>query len=233
MHRQNFNAIGLFRRAGGLPKHAYVFGNKVAEKWVLVVLFNFRKLFKMKITRLLGHAFRRLPTQRYLSVKKKMEFDFLVLTSDSWPLLTFALKQCANALDLSTVQALNLLRVFWDAIEQGVQIKSTMTQHVEHSEVFTKAHVESWLRIFGYTGYCACVGSTFWALLCKCTRLCWATHGWPRIKGDVEPCWAKSSTSFTFDSTRLSTGCSNPLNLLSSTCWQLVQWTNPVHLQAA
>ena len=26
---------------------------------------------------------------------------------------------------------------------------STMTQHVEHSEDFTKAHVESWLRILG------------------------------------------------------------------------------------
>ena len=31
-HRQIFNAIGFFRRARGLPKHAYVFGNKVAEK---------------------------------------------------------------------------------------------------------------------------------------------------------------------------------------------------------
>ena len=29
---QNFNVIGFFRRARGLPKHAYVFGNKVAEK---------------------------------------------------------------------------------------------------------------------------------------------------------------------------------------------------------
>ena len=76
------------------------------------------------------------------------------------------------------------------------------------------------MAIFGYAGHCACVGSTSWALLCKCTRLCWATHGWPRNKGNVEPCWAKSLTSFKFDSTRLktaqelSTGCSNALNLL-------------------
>ena len=35
---------------------------------------------------------------------------------------------------------------------------STMTQHVEHFEDFTKAHVESWLRIFGYARHCACVG---------------------------------------------------------------------------
>ena len=32
MHRQNFNAVGFFRRARGLPKYVYVFGNKVAEK---------------------------------------------------------------------------------------------------------------------------------------------------------------------------------------------------------
>ena len=28
---------------------------------------------------------------------------------------------------------------------------------------FHKTHVESWLRIFGYAGHCACVGSTCWA----------------------------------------------------------------------
>ena len=38
---------------------------------------------------------------------------------------------------------------------------STMTQHVEQSEDFTKAHVESWLRIFGYARHCACVGQHF------------------------------------------------------------------------
>ena len=32
MHGQNFNALEFFRRARGLPKHAYLFGNKVAEK---------------------------------------------------------------------------------------------------------------------------------------------------------------------------------------------------------
>ena len=63
-----------------------------------------------------------------------------------------------------------------------------------------EAHVESWLRI---AGHCASVGSTCWALLCKCTRLYWATHRWPRNKGNVEPCWAKSLTSFKFDSTPL------------------------------
>ena len=47
-----------------------------------------RILKKIKIARLFGHAFRRLPTQRYLLV---MEFDFLVLSGDSRPLLTFAL----------------------------------------------------------------------------------------------------------------------------------------------
>ena len=61
------------------------------------------------------------------------------------------------------------------------------------------------MRIFGYAGHCACVGSTCWALLCKCTWLCWATHGWPRNKENVEPCWAKSLTSFKFESTRLNT----------------------------
>ena len=69
------------------------------------------------------------------------------------------------------------------------------------------------MAIFGYAGHCVCVGSNKF-------RLSWATHGWPRNKGNVEPCWAKSLTSFKFDSTRLktaqelSTGCSNALNLL-------------------
>ena len=40
---------------------------------------------------------------------------------------------------------------------------STMTQHVEQSEDFIKAHAESWLRIFGHAGHCACVGSTCYA----------------------------------------------------------------------
>ena len=48
MHRQNFNAIGCFCRTRGLPKHAYFFGNKVAEKWVPAVLFNFREFWKNK-----------------------------------------------------------------------------------------------------------------------------------------------------------------------------------------
>ena len=87
------------------------------------------------------------------------------------------------------------------------------------------------MAIFGYAGHCACVGSTCWALLCKCTRLCWATHGWPRNKGNVEQCWAKSLTSFKFDSTRLNT--SQQGVQMRSTCWELVQWTNPVHLHVA
>ena len=36
---------------------------------------------------------------------------------------------------------------------------STMSQHVEQHEDFTKAHAESWLRILGYAGHCACVGN--------------------------------------------------------------------------
>ena len=88
----------------------------------------------------------------------------------------------------------------------------------------------------------ACVGSTCWALLCKCTRLCWAMHGWPPNKGNGKMLsrvelrvWPVSN----FESTRLntaqhlSTGCSNALNFLSSTSWQLAQWTNPLHLHAA
>ena len=84
----------------------------------------------------------------------------------------------------------------------------------------TRKWCEWTMAIFPYAGHCACVGSTCWALLCKCSRLCWATHGWPRNKGNVEPCWAKSLTRFKFDSTRLntaqhlSTGCLNALNLL-------------------
>ena len=77
----------------------------------------------------------------------------------------------ANALDLSTVQALNMLSVCWGVVERGVQMTSTMTQHVEQSEDFTKAHDESWLRIFGYALHCAWMGSTCWALMCKCTGL--------------------------------------------------------------
>ena len=38
----------IFCRARGLPKHAYVFGNKVAEKWLSAVLFNFREFWKNK-----------------------------------------------------------------------------------------------------------------------------------------------------------------------------------------
>ena len=59
------------------------------------------------------------------------------------------LKPRANALDLSTVQALNMLSVCWGVVERGVQMTSTMTQHVEHSEDFTKAQVESCQRIWG------------------------------------------------------------------------------------
>ena len=43
------------------------------------------------------------------------------------------------------------------------------------------------MAIFRCTGHCRCVGSTCWALLCKCTPLCWAPHGWPQNKGNVEP----------------------------------------------
>ena len=57
------------------------------------------------------------------------------------------LKPRANALDLSTAQALNMLSVCRGVVERGVQMTSTMTQHVEHSEDFTKAQVESWKRI--------------------------------------------------------------------------------------
>ena len=60
----------------------------------------------------------------------------------------------ANALDLATVQALNMLSVCRGVVERGVQMTSTMTQHVEQSEDFTKAHAESWLRILGYAGHC-------------------------------------------------------------------------------
>ena len=83
-------------------------------------------------------------------------------------------------------------------------------QHVERSEDFTKVYAESWLRILGYAGHCACVDSKCWALLCKCTRLCWATHGWPRNKGNVErKVWPVSNLT-----QHLSTGCSNALNML-------------------
>ena len=132
-----------------------------------------------------------------------------------------------------------MLSVCLGVVERDNKMTSTITQQVEQSEDFTKVHVESLLRIFGYAGHYVCVGSTCWALLCKCTRLCWATHGWSPNKGNVEPCWAKSLTSFKSDSTKLntaqhlSTGCSNRLNLLSSTCWELVQWTNLVHLHVA
>ena len=97
---------------------------------------------------------------------------------------------------------------------------SKMTQHVDHSEDFIEAHVESWLKIFGYARHCACVGSTRGALLCKCTRLCWATHEWPRNKENVEPCKTKSLTSFKFDST-----VSTPLTPLNRVfkCAQLVK----------
>ena len=113
----------------------------------------------------------------------------------------------------------------------------------KHSE---RAHDRGHCRLQGndvnfvYAGHCACpCACACWALLWNCSPFCWATHGWPRIKENVERCCAKSLTSFKFDATRLntvqhlSTGCSNALNLLSSTCWELVQWTNPVHLHAA
>ena len=47
----------------------------------------------------------------------------------------------ANALDLSTVQALNMFSVCGGVVERGVQITLTMTQHGEQSEDFIKAHV--------------------------------------------------------------------------------------------
>ena len=146
----------------------------------------------------------------------------------------------ANALDLSTVKALNMLSVCWGVVERDVQMTSKMTQHVEQSDDFTKAHVQSWLIDLSIRWALRVRGLNMLSVAVqKCTRLCWATHGWPWNKGNVDPCWAKSLTSFKFDSTRLniaqnlSTGCSNAVNLLSSTCWELVQWTNPVHLHAA
>jgi len=127
-------------------------------------------------------------------------------------------KQRANALDLSI-----------GVVERGVLMTSKMTQHVDHSQDFIKAHVESWLKIFGYARHCACVGSSRWALLCKCTRLCWATHGWPRNKENVEPCWAKSLTSFKFDST-----VSTPLTPLNRVfkCVQVVEslYSGQIHI---
>ena len=51
---------------------------------------------------------------------------------------------------MSTVQALNMLSVCRGVVERGVQMTSTMTQHVEHFEDFAKAHVESWLKILKY-----------------------------------------------------------------------------------
>ena len=71
-------------------------------------------------------------------------------------------------------------------------------------------------EFFRYARHCACVGSTCWALLCKCTRLCWVTHGWPRNKGNVEPCWANSNLTQQ-DSTPLS--FSQQGVQLRSTCW--------------
>ena len=59
----------------------------------------------------------------------------------------FELKPRAIALDLSNVQALNMFSVCRGVVERGVQMTSKMTRHVEHSEDFTKAHVESWLSI--------------------------------------------------------------------------------------
>ena len=100
---------------------------------------------------------------------------------------------------------------------------STMTQQVKQSEDFTKAHVESWLRIFGYAGHCACVGSTCWVLLCKCTRLCWAPYGYSdtkemlsRVERRVWPVSNLTQQGSTPLNTaqHLSTGCSSAPNML-------------------
>ena len=40
-------------------------------------------------------------------------------------------------------QALNMLSVCLGIVERGVQMTSTITQHVEQSEDFTNAHGES------------------------------------------------------------------------------------------
>ena len=77
-----------------------------------------------------------------IEVRDDLEWIRLEYTSIS-------VKPRANALDLSTVQTLNMLSVCWGVVERGVQMTSTMTQYVEHSEDFTKTHVESWLRIWG------------------------------------------------------------------------------------
>ena len=42
-----------------------------------------------------------------------------------------------------------MLSVCWGVVERVFQMTSTRTQHVEHSQDFTNAHVESWLRIWG------------------------------------------------------------------------------------
>ena len=60
--------------------------------------------------------------------------------------------QCIEYVRLSRVQMhwicpLYKLSPCRGVVERRVQMTSTMTRHVEHSEDFTKAHVESWLRI--------------------------------------------------------------------------------------
>ena len=145
----------------------------------------------------------------------------------------------ANALHLSTVQALNMLSFCWSVVEHGVQMTSTITQHVEQSEDFTKAHAESWLRILGYAGHCACVGSTCWVQ----THSTLLSHTWMTAK--QRKCWAVLSEKFDqFQIWLIKTQHSTPLNTsqqgvqMLSTCWaqhveSFVQWTDPVHLHAA
>ena len=170
-----------------------------------------------------------------ISLRWKSLFNSFDPTFSSFtiPLHSFAyyllpLKLRGNALDLSTVQALNMLSVYWGVVERGVQMTSTMTDKLSSPKISQRLILNHGWESLDTLGTARAWGSTCWALLCKCTRLCWATHGWPRNKENVELCWAKSLTSFKFESTRLntaqhlSTGCSNALNLLSSTWWELV-----------
>ena len=93
-----------------------------------------------------------------LSSSSRLLLDFFFLltylitrtkASENWhvsrTIRSILLKQRANVLDLSNIQVFNMLSVCWGVVERCVQMTSTMTQYVEHSEDFTKIHVE-WLN---------------------------------------------------------------------------------------
>ena len=92
-----------------------------------------------------------------LSSSSRVLLDFFFLltylitrtrASENWhvsrTIRSILLKQRANALDLSNIQVFNMLSVCWGVVERCVQMTLTMTQYVEHSEDFTKIHVESY-----------------------------------------------------------------------------------------